>query len=192
MKILQALWDGNPPVTCGFHQQRTRNAESVCMSWHNHGFPMEGYIVTGPMSQRVSWWVLLATPCIHVITSPISIVLPASNSIILALCEGNPPVTGGFPSQRASNLESIFMLWHHHGVSQRVLQGVPCMYMLSPLSSLLYCQGQAIYDIYPGPSLFDLSKTRRHITNSKISTWNPVADIFSNSGNKSGTLCKAS
>ena len=24
-------------------------------------------------------------------------------SILLALCEGNPPVTGGFPSQRASN-----------------------------------------------------------------------------------------
>ena len=30
-------------------------------------------------------------------------------SLLLALCEGNPPVTGGFPSQRASNMESIFM-----------------------------------------------------------------------------------
>ena len=25
-------------------------------------------------------------------------------SLLLALCEGNPPVTGGFPSQRASNM----------------------------------------------------------------------------------------
>ena len=32
----------------------------------------------------------------------------------LALCEWNPLVTGGFPSQRASNVESIFMSWHHH------------------------------------------------------------------------------
>ena len=32
----------------------------------------------------------------------------------LALCEGNPPVTDGFPSQWACNVESISMLWHHH------------------------------------------------------------------------------
>ena len=32
----------------------------------------------------------------------------------LALCEGNPPVTGGFPSQRASNVERISMSWRHH------------------------------------------------------------------------------
>ena len=29
-------------------------------------------------------------------------------SALVALCEGNPPVTGGFPSQRATNAE----LWH--------------------------------------------------------------------------------
>ena len=34
------------------------------------------------------------------------------SSTLLALCEGNPPVTGGFPSQRASNTESISMAWH--------------------------------------------------------------------------------
>ena len=40
-------------------------------------------------------------------------------SILLALCEGIPPVTGGFPSQRASNTENISMslwvavLWDH-------------------------------------------------------------------------------
>ena len=33
---------------------------------------------------------------------------------LLALCEGNPPVTGGFPSERASNAESIFISWRHH------------------------------------------------------------------------------
>ena len=30
------------------------------------------------------------------------------------LCEGNPPVTGGFPSQRASNAENVSIWWRHH------------------------------------------------------------------------------
>ena len=38
------------------------------------------------------------------------------SSALLALCEGNPPVTGGFPSQRASNIDRMFMSWHHHHV----------------------------------------------------------------------------
>ena len=33
---------------------------------------------------------------------------------LLALCEGNPPVTGGFSSQRASNSERISMWWRLH------------------------------------------------------------------------------
>ena len=28
-------------------------------------------------------------------------------------CEGNPPVTGGFPSQRASNSKYVSIWWHH-------------------------------------------------------------------------------
>ena len=34
---------------------------------------------------------------------------------VTGLCEGNPPVTGGFPSQRASNAENV-SIWgpHHH------------------------------------------------------------------------------
>ena len=30
------------------------------------------------------------------------------------LCEGNPPVTNGFPSQRASNAENVSIWWRHH------------------------------------------------------------------------------
>ena len=29
--------------------------------------------------------------------------------------KGNPPVTGGFPSQRASNEENVSIWWRHHG-----------------------------------------------------------------------------
>ena len=35
-------------------------------------------------------------------------------SASLALCEGIPPVTGGIPSQRTSNAESVSMSWRHH------------------------------------------------------------------------------
>ena len=36
-------------------------------------------------------------------------------SALLPLCEGKPPMTGEFPSQRASNAESVSISWHHHG-----------------------------------------------------------------------------
>ena len=34
-------------------------------------------------------------------------------SKLLALCEGNPSVIGGFPTQRASNAESVSVPWRH-------------------------------------------------------------------------------
>ena len=34
-------------------------------------------------------------------------------SASLALCEGNPPVTGGFPSKRASSAECVSLSWRH-------------------------------------------------------------------------------
>ena len=39
---------------------------------------------------------------------------------VTGLCEGNPPVTGGFPSQRASNVENISIWWRHHEVAVRL------------------------------------------------------------------------
>ena len=34
--------------------------------------------------------------------------------VSLALCEGNPPITGGFPSQGASDTDIFSMPWPHH------------------------------------------------------------------------------
>ena len=34
---------------------------------------------------------------------------------ITGLCEGNSPVTGEFPAQRASNAEKVSFWWRHHG-----------------------------------------------------------------------------
>ena len=36
---------------------------------------------------------------------------------LLPLCEGNPPVTGGFP-QKVSNTESIFVSWRQHAIGK--------------------------------------------------------------------------
>ena len=33
---------------------------------------------------------------------------------VTGLCEGNPSVTGGFPSQRSSNAENVSIWWRHH------------------------------------------------------------------------------
>ena len=35
---------------------------------------------------------------------------------VTGLCGENPPVTGGFPSQGASNAENVSIWWRHHGV----------------------------------------------------------------------------
>ena len=33
---------------------------------------------------------------------------------VTGLCDGNSPVTGEFPAQRASNAENVFISWRHH------------------------------------------------------------------------------
>ena len=33
--------------------------------------------------------------------------------LLLALSEENPPVTGGFPSQKANNMGNVSLSWHH-------------------------------------------------------------------------------
>ena len=52
-----------------------------------------------------------------------------SKLCVTGLCEGNPPVTGGFPSQRASNAENVSIWWCH-----RDLNRIKCK-IAFPLSS---------------------------------------------------------
>ena len=40
-----------------------------------------------------------------------------SNLRVTGLCEGNSPVTGEFPAQRASNAENVSIWWRHHAMS---------------------------------------------------------------------------
>ena len=54
--------------------------------------------------------------------TPSIIWLHGNPCALLALCEGNPPVTGGFPSQRANNAELCYFLccWPWWTVDQTV------------------------------------------------------------------------
>ena len=43
---------------------------------------------------------------------------------VTGLCEGNSPVNGEFPAQRASNAENVSIWWRHHGNLERLLPGL--------------------------------------------------------------------
>ena len=40
------------------------------------------------------------------------------------LCEGNSPVTGEFPAQRASNADNVSIWWRHHDKQSIIVQRV--------------------------------------------------------------------
>ena len=50
----------------------------------------------------------------HVHCLPNRLFRRTSKKISKLPCEGNPLVTGGFPSQRASNAENVWIWWRHH------------------------------------------------------------------------------
>ena len=61
---------------------------------------------------------------------------------VTGLCEGNSPMTGEFPTQRASNLENVSISWHHHGTCHKInFEEMPVLSLflkqfLSPPSSI--------------------------------------------------------
>ena len=40
-----------------------------------------------------------------------------SKLLVTGICEGNSPVTGEFPTQRASNVENVSTWWRHHVIT---------------------------------------------------------------------------
>ena len=58
---------------------------------------------------------------------------------VTGLCEGNPPVTGGFPSQRASNAENVSIWWRHHVQTGREVANQPaCWWVRLPTTKAAY------------------------------------------------------
>ena len=69
-----------------------------------------------------------------------------SKLCVTALCEGNSPVTGEFPTEKASNAEIFFIWWHHHdivwlrlGVDKQV-HTVQCDVIINPRNNVKQLQ----------------------------------------------------
>ena len=61
---------------------------------------------------------------------------------VTGLCAGNSPVTGEFPSQRASNAESVSIWWRHHDISRAAATLEP-----SQIHMFLHIALGSIFDI---------------------------------------------
>ena len=57
----------------------------------------------------------------------------ASKLCVTGLCEGNSPVTGEFPAQRASNVENVSIWWRYHASDGRRQSISRCDTDLHPL-----------------------------------------------------------
>ena len=105
---------GNSPGTGEFPAQMASNAENVSIWWRHHA--CEKYMLLlleqslfahhysdTIMSAMVFW--LFAQPIFQAQKTP--------KLRVTGLCEWNAPVTGGFPSQRASDAENVSIWWRH-------------------------------------------------------------------------------
>ena len=56
---------------------------------------------------------------------------------VIGLCEGNSPVTGEFPAQKASDAGKVSIWWRHHVVKWRTVIYDPCRRPRPPVLMLL-------------------------------------------------------
>ena len=65
-------------------------------------------------SQWAPW--RLKSPAYRLLAQPFVLAHTQETSIlrVTGICEGKPPMIGGFPSQRASVAENVFIWWRHH------------------------------------------------------------------------------
>ena len=82
---------------------------------------------------------------------------------ITGCCEGNPPETIGFPSQRASNTENVPTWWHHHGCEQ--LTQFTDMYIYIYHNSYVYQKHVFISIIFT--DLIDFNNFHTHLVRFK-------------------------
>ena len=66
---------------------------------------------------------------------------------VSGLCEGNPPVTGGFPSQRTSYTENVSVWWHYR-ISLRYLYDAMQDIETAPLDSHTDYQSHCVWIIH--------------------------------------------
>ena len=125
---------GNSPVTGEFPTQRASNAENASIWWRHHVlWPARSRVLGFRISQAVlfiwgmigvsdssQWhhyerdgvWNHRRLDCS--LNRLFSRSKKTPNLRVTGLCEGNCPVTGEFPLQRASKAENAYIWWRHH------------------------------------------------------------------------------
>ena len=73
----------------------------VRYAWHYYD------VIMGTRASQTTILTIVTPPFIHRSKK-------TSKLRVTGLCEGNSPVTGEFPAQRASNAENISIWWRHH------------------------------------------------------------------------------
>ena len=118
--------------------------------------------------------------------------------VLLVLCEGNPPVTGGFPSQKASNAESISMRWCHHVAPRYPATLIRIVSVCNMLRHHLHiCMGVGVgmsqmYSCFDQQSCVKGSYYHLSIYNHKYSdlTWNRITCSLFMKNNSSRLISK--
>ena len=122
------LCEGNSLVIDELPAQRARNAENISIWWRHHvinlfcGSNFFTSILQGCSNLPFQWrhsgrHGVPNYQSFDSLFSYLFTLISMKTSKLPALCERFPPVTGGFPSQRAGNAERVFIAWRHNAIA---------------------------------------------------------------------------
>ena len=133
------LCKGNSSVTGEFPTQRASNAETVSIWWRHHesrqyaqfqvqtlswlSFPAHGFHYSDVIMSAMTCQITGVSIVCSIVCSGAD---QRKHPRVTGLWEGNPPVTGRFPLQMASNAENVFIWWRHHAEQIEQCRGCWC------------------------------------------------------------------
>ena len=112
---------------------------------------------------------------------------------VTGLCEGNSPVTGEFPAQRASNAENVSIWWRHHVITMKTMiefmrrnslaKGVICTggNRAKLPSSIWRRRGRSLREVFACSRLFattDLSQICNRVTRGHGTPWTKATESY--------------
>ena len=98
---------------CAHYDVTVMSNQKLYTLWTHH-------IITATSCDTITSW-RLRSPKIWMFVQQLVYTNDKEYPSLLVLCEGNPPLTGRFPSQRASNTEAVSISWRHHAQEYRRL-----------------------------------------------------------------------
>ena len=101
---------GEYGILSGVHGDRVNWPNSRwSWAWCGCSYHYNGVIMSAMVSQITSLKIVYSNACSGANQRKYQ------SSCVTGLCEGNSPMTGEFPAQRASNAENASIWWRHHG-----------------------------------------------------------------------------